>query len=841
VKLVHEELDPQQVGGKASGLAKLDSVGARVPEWFVLRHDDLPEDPDEEPSAALRDRIAGGIATWDVVAVRSSMVGEDSAEHSFAGQLESFLFLRTLDEVVAAVQGCRRSAHADRVTAYRARVGLHGPPRMGVIVQRMVEGEVSGVTFTAHPVTGRRDHTLVTAAWGLGEGVVSGTCNADDYVVDRAGAEVDHTVADKDLRIVRREGGTKEEAVEEAKRAIRALSPEDAARIASEAVRIADALGAPQDVEWTLSEGTLHVLQTRPITALPEPENTDGPLVVFDNSNIQESYCGVTTPLTFSFAQAGYAKVYAQTMRAMGLSEAVIQAHASTLRNLLGLVRGRVYYNISNWYRGLLLLPSFGRNKEDMEAMMGLQDPVDLVEDEVLTAGEKLRRLPGMVATLLRLLRAFRRLREDVPRFLAEFEDAYAAADRASLDGISFSGAMDRLDLLDRRMVSRWHIPIVNDFYVMMTTGSVRRLLGDAGHLMPTLMSGEQGIESTEPTKALMRMAARARGQVGLEDAIRRRARTRGVADVTEGIDDEGFAEALSDYVERYGDRCMGELKLETRSLREEPRFIFEVLVSFLDRPDLDADALARRELELRSEAESEARKALGAWRFRRLKKALAKAREAVKNRENMRLARTRMFGLHRDVYRALGRRLADVGRLDDPRDVFYLATDEFRAFHEGRAVTADLAAVAAARKAEFAAYEDADLPHHFSTRGPVYLGNRYRGPERPPADGDLRGIGCYPGVVEAPLRVILSPDDGLGVDGRILCTLRTDPGWAPLFPAASGILVERGSTLSHSAVVARELGIPAVVGVPGLLATVKDGDRVRLDGGTGVVERLET
>ena len=167
----------------------------------------------------------------------------------------------------------------------------------------------------------------------------------------------------------------------------------------------------------------------------------------------------------------------------------------------------------------------------------------------------------------------------------------------------------------------------------------------------------------------------------------------------------------------------------------------------------------------------------------------------------------------------------------------------ELRAFHEGTSTGTDLAGLAAVRKAEFAGYAATpEPPHHFSTRGQVSLGNRYRGPDRPAPDGDatvLQGIGCYPGIVEADLRVILSPDDGLDVNGRILTTVRTDPGWAPLFPAAAGILVERGSTLSHSAVVARELGIPAVVGVPGLLQIVEDGEPVRLDGATGTVERL--
>jgi len=201
------------------------------------------------------------------------------------------------------------------------------------------------------------------------------------------------------------------------------------------------------------------------------------------------------------------------------------------------------------------------------------------------------------------------------------------------------------------------------------------------------------------------------------------------------------------------------------------------------------------------------------------------------------------MFGLYRDAYIALGNRLHAAERLDAPRDIFYLTTEELWAYHEGRSICADLGGIARVRKAEFAAYETQDLPHQFKTRGPVYHGNRFRGPERESVPGDgktLHGIGCYPGVVESEVKVILSPRDELSVNGLILTTMRTDPGWAPLFPTCSGLLIERGSTLSHSAVIARELGIPAVVGVADLLQTVVDGERVRLDGEKGQVERLD-
>ncbi|MFN3587457.1 MAG: PEP-utilizing enzyme, partial [Moraxellaceae bacterium] len=212
------------------------------------------------------------------------------------------------------------------------------------------------------------------------------------------------------------------------------------------------------------------------------------------------------------------------------------------------------------------------------------------------------------------------------------------------------------------------------------------------------------------------------------------------------------------------------------------------------------------------------------------------------RNRENMRLARTRLFGLYRDLFLEIGRQFASDGLLESPRDIFYLSLDELYAWHDGRAVQTQLQPLVAARRAEYAGYEAQDLPHHFWTWGMVYHHNAYAYPHVAPAvssDGELAGTGCYPGVVEERVRLIFSPADELSLNGQILCTVRTDPGWAPLFPTAGGILVERGSTLSHSAVVARELGIPAIVGIPGLTTALRNGERVRMNGSTGRIERL--
>ena len=879
------------VGGKALGLAALAGLSVAVPPWFVVtdsvfqshldrrstgaRVDDElsrlsgheSDAPDFRRSVDYASRVlARGVertllsdafrarllaALRDLgpgpVAVRSSMAGEDSASASFAGQLESFLFRDGLEEVVEALKLCWASAFSPRVLQYRLRQeGVLVRPHMGVVVQRVVHGQVSGVAFTAHPVTGVRHHTLVSAAWGLGEGIVGGLCNTDDFTWDATlQVEIDASVARKDVRVEpapARAPGTVELPVRDEDAEVRCLSPAEVGQIARAAARVAAARGAPQDIEFTIRHGELFLLQARPITSLPVPANTDGPKRLFDNSNIQESYCGVTTPLTFSFAAEAYASVYAQTMRALGLSEATVAEHGDMLRNMLGLVQGRVYYNIANWYRGLLLLPSFGRNKADMEAMMGLSEPVDFVQDQVLSAGQKLWRLPRLARTAWRLWRRIRALDRAVPRFLDGFEAAYRDIDRPSFDVATFSELMVSLEAIRARMLDRWSVPILNDFAVMMSSGRLRRMLEAAGasDLYVALLGGEEGIESTEPTRALLHLAQGARSDPALRAVVEHRSPAEALALLRQRF--PPFAEQIDRYIERYGDRVMGELKLETVTLREDPDFVLRVLRNYLSADPIDPEALAARERAARRQAEGQLLARLGVLKRGRARRTLRAARTAIKHRENMRLARTRMFGLVRDAYGALGRRLHEAECLAEPRDVYYLTTDELLAYYEGRSVNADLGAVALARKAEFLAYEDLAPGHRLSTRGPVYHGNRFEPPRADlPSDArTLKGVGCYPGLVESELRVILSPQDELDVGGRILTTLRTDPGWAPLFPTAAGILVERGSTLSHSAVVARELGIPAVVGVPGLLTLVRDGERVRLDGAEGTVERLE-
>jgi pyruvate,water dikinase len=220
----------------------------------------------------------------------------------------------------------------------------------------------------------------------------------------------------------------------------------------------------------------------------------------------------------------------------------------------------------------------------------------------------------------------------------------------------------------------------------------------------------------------------------------------------------------------------------------------------------------------------------------------LRNTRSMVCNRENLRFQRTRGFGLARRIAVETGHRLAALGWLDAAQDVFYLTVEELLALDDGTAVTTDLAALVALRRAEFAAYRDGAEPAaRFNSHGSVYLGAPWRLAATPlPADGEtLYGIGCCPGLVRGPVRVVRDPGKAQLRSGEILVAERTDPGWVMLFPAAAGLLVERGSVLSHSAIVARELGLPTVVAIEHLTAWLRDGEWVEMDGMAGSVRRV--
>jgi len=865
------------MGGKAGALAALARADLPIPPWFVVTSGACPavlqdevaraiEDADHNclhdalerlvPGDGLCSEIAAALARLcpnsEAVAVRSSARDEDGSEHSFAGQLDTFLFVPPA-EVPDKVAAVWRSGFNDRVLAYRREKGLSlRPPLPAVLVQRMVLADTAGVAFSADPVSGQRGIAVVSGIYGMGTALVSGECDADTWRVDRGGRIIDEQVADKVMAhraAPENPEGVCGEAVTAELSNRPCLSSAQVLAVAALARRAARYFGRPQDIEWAMENDELYLLQSRPITSLAALPDPDGGLNIWDNSNIAESYGGITTPLTFSFARHIYEEVYRQFCRIMAVPNAALRANERIFPRMLGMVRGRIYYNLLNWYRLLALLPGFSTNRRFMEQMMGVKEgiPDAILEGSVATYRvAPWRDRLNLVGSLIGLVHNLRGLKTSIPRFYERLNRALSPPD-PPLDGQRPDELTAHYRMLETQLLTRWDAPLVNDFFAMVFYGLLRKLTSSWCNdtqetLQNDLLSGEGGMISAEPARRVRELAEIAAGNTDLTELLA----NGDAASIDRAVAAHAQLGPLySDYLEKFGDRCLDELKLESATLHDDPRPLQRSIGEFARRISSGGAGQPLDEAAIRRAAEERVDAALAGSPLKRMLFAwvLGQARARVRDRENLRFERTRLFGRVRRVFVELGKRFHADGILADPRDIFWLEKDEIFGFVEGTASSTDLRGLAALRCAEFDGWHRMEPPaDRFDTHGMVNHAQACRSTvaaaEAPRGD-TLKGIGCCPGVVRGTVRVITDPRGAVILQGEILVAERTDPGWIMLFPACSGLLVERGSLLSHSAIVAREMGIPAVVSISGITTWLKTGDQVEMDGATGLIRKL--
>ena len=846
-------------GAKAATLLRLQDEGYRIPEFCVvdaawmcehLARAQLEGEPtpnwrqlvrDAAVSDALRLWLTEHVPDGERFAVRSSAIVEDGRDDSFAGQFGTQLNV-TREGLICAIREVWASAFEPHVLDYAATRGVDSNVlTMGVIVQRMLNAEVSGVTFAVDPVGGRRDLSIVSAVYGLGEGLVSGELDADRYEVDTNGAIV-ATLASKKRRCVAcADGATMIEVVPVPQRDRACLEPSEILELVRWARSLSEQMEAWQDVEWCLLKGELWLLQSRPITGLQHTADPTTALSLWDNSNIIESYSGVTTPLTFSFVQYVYSQVYPQFFRFMGVEQSLLERNRDIFQ-MVGLIRGRIYYNLLNWYRALSLLPGYAVNAHFMEQMMGVTDGLDVPPPTVPVSGNRWWRL---IKSIGGVARSWYSLPRRVREFHALVDVTLADFSSARLDGLELHALVTRYRALESELLTEWQTPLVNDFFAMVFFGVLRKMLTSwcpalEDEFQNQLLCAEQNIISTEPIERLNELVGLCLEAPELVDLARRR-------------DAKGFLSALADHPEiatpfealrsRFGARTLEELKLETVTAIQDPTILAAQLIAYLNAAPAKTQPFSSEQH--RHDAETRFADALAAnplklwiagW-------VLGHTRRLVAQRENLRFERTRVFDAARGLFLAIGRQLAFDNVLGRTRDVFWLTKDEIFDFVRGTAVDTDLKNIIATRREIWAAYPEANVADRFATHGSPYVGNAFdleiedRHEIGPQLDGpQLKGTGCCAGRVTAQVLVVTDPSSVTDLAGRILVAERTDPGWTPLFPLAVGILVERGSLLSHSAIVARELGIPAVVAARGLLSQVRTGDVVTFDGSTGEI-----
>ncbi|MFD9561599.1 rifamycin-inactivating phosphotransferase [Streptomyces sp. NPDC059994] len=855
-----QEVDETQVavvGGKGAHLGGLSGIeGIRVPGGFCVTTDAFrrimaeapsiadrldrlsrlnPDDREEirTLSAQIRRTIEGIAIPGDLAAaitralarfgeqaayaVRSSATAEDLPTASFAGQQDTYLNVMGPTAILQHVSRCWASLFTERAVTYRQRNGIdHRTVHMAVVVQQMVFPHAAGILFTADPVTGNRKVATVDAGFGLGEALVSGLVNPDVFKV-RDGEVVAKAIAAKQRAVhALPTGGTQEVAIDSQQQEQPALTDAQVVRLVQLGRRIEAHFGRPQDIEWCLVDDGFQIVQSRPITTLfPVPEAGD-----------QENHV---------YVSVGHQQMMTDPMKPLGLS--VWQLTAMAPMHEAG---GRLFVDATRRLASpasrAALLDLIGRGdplvRDALETVLDRDGFVPSLRDTgpggppASGAPAPIATDPAIVTKLIERSQASidalgRDIRTKTGPALFDFLlEAFEDHKRVLSDPLSMQAIMAGME-------ATWWL---ND--------KLREWLGEK-NAADTLTLSAPGNVTSEMGLALLDVA----------DVIRPQAE---VVAFLRGVEDEGFLEelaklaggteardAIEAYLDRYGMRCVGEIDITRPRWRERPTTLVPVILDNVR--NFEPGAAERRFEEGRQKAWEKEQDVLS--RLRALpdgdrkadeaKRMIDRVRTFIGYREYPKYGIISRYFVYKQALLEEAERLVQANVLPEKEDVFYLTFQEFHDVVRSKRVDDQLIRQ---RKDAFRSYHALTPPRVLTSDGEALTG-AYRRDDVPA--GALVGLPVSAGTVEGRARVILDMAEADLEAGDILVTSYTDPSWSPLFVGITGLVTEVGGLMTHGAVIAREYGLPAVVGVERATRLIRDGQRIRVHGTGGYVEIL--
>jgi pyruvate,water dikinase len=782
-----------------------------------------------------------GLGSDAAYAVRSSATAEDLPHASFAGQQESYLNVRGQEALLRAIRSCWVSLFTDRAVAYRARNRFaHRAVALCVVVQRMVFPDVAGVLFTADPVTGRRGVIAIDASYGLGEGLVSGLVSPDHYQIDkRSLAVIARWLGPKALAVrPGPNGGTVHEEVPAALREAPAL-PEGTVRQLAELGRRVEAhYGCPQDVEWCVAGRDMYLVQSRPITSLyplPAPPPPEDGLHAYISFNHVQVMPDAMPPL---------ARSVLRTMIPFGKSR------RSAESPLVASSGGRLFIDVTYLMRlpgPRRLLPAVLANADELmaSALAAVAGREEFLRGRRPGLTFSRRNVLGWIAPAL--LRGLGYLSvwdpERSARYVDRVIDERAAAVekrvRAMAPGPArLRGARDMLGGLFESLFPLVPGPLSGVVAYGLLGRLSRRWLGHDRDVA-ALGRGLVGNVTSEMGLAVGDLADRARVWPAVAALLRERPDADALARLRAAEGGTAFLAELEKFLARYGARCAGEIDITRPRWHEHPALVLQAVGGQLR--GAEPGGHRREHARLAAEAQAAGERLVdsvratrgGWWKSRVARRLVRVVRALLALREHPKFLLVRMLGVLREVILEEARGLQARGLLKEVEDVYYLDLPELlRLLERGGAVEG----LVRRRREEHEQDRQLTPPRVLTSDGEQVAGRRQGGAV--PA-GALAGSAASAGVAEGLARVVLDPQTATLEKGEVLVAPGTDPGWTPLFLNAAGLVTEVGGLMTHGSVVAREYGIPAVVGVPGATRAIRTGQHVRIDGNIGYVELL--
>lgn len=615
-----------------------------------------------------------------------------------------------------------------------------------IIIQEMINADYSGVIFTSNPLGIVNEIVMVMGA-GLGVNVVEDKINTASYYYNCDDKQYFYTAPDNTTP----------------------LSSEMISELVENALKIKDIFHRAMDIEFAVSDNILYILQARSITTL-----NDSQTIVLDNSNITESYPGRTLPLTQDFAKEIYYKVFRSCVKRVSGSDKITKKLDPSLQNMVAAADGSLYYRIDNWYALLKLLPFSRKIISIWQKMLGVNSKTIPECDFKVSIWNKsviaLRFLYFIIKTPKNMGRLNDYFGTQFPLYQNRITEAETIPELLGL-------YHELIDLIS----SEWDITLINDMYAFIFTAL-------AGKKHESDLANIRDLKSMTPMIKMNDLIETARQYT---------------------VDSHEYREKKAKYIDEYGDRCLGELKLETKTYRSDPALLDEYVKSSLgmEIPPVQMSDNAVKDNFF-----------------------VKRAKLGISNRENSRLNRSRIFGLARDIMLKIGKIMEINSLIDDRTDVFYLYENELLEQKDYRELIKS-------RKNKYENYNSipvfgrlvysGDIIDHSVLCSSSGVLDSYQ-------DSELTGIPASMGSAEGEVVVISSPSADIDVSGKIIVTVSTDPGWVFLIKNCIGIIAEKGSMLSHTAIITRELGKPSIVNVKNAARKLKTGDFISLDAVNG-------
>ena len=819
------------LGGKGGSLARLYQAGYPVPDGFVILPSAFSDD-ELKPDAWAQtiDHLDRLRATGDDVAfaVRSSALSEDSAQASFAGEFETVLNVRDDEAIYAAIQVVHRSRHSERVEAYSRAKGMDTNHEVAVIVQRLVRAEISGVLFTANPLNGNRREAMITATWGLGEALVSGQVTPDTLIVDKESGQVlSRETGSKQVQTVLLDSKTEERPVPQAQRRLCVLTGDQAAELVHLGKQIETLYGMPMDIEWTLTRGKtltgdkslseekFAIVQARPITTLPQ----------------------TPAELEWKLPQGSY----------IAVRNNIVELMADPLTPLFGTL-GLTSVNNS---MGRLLTNFFGRSD-----LMPPEIIINVNEYAYYNGSWSFRQMMHILSGSIGIMK--RMFSGAVERWTGEGRPHYVATvqkwQESAWQSLAAEGLLAAIRELSEAAVDAYGslvsgvIPAawISEGLFTFTYDKLIKRRGD-----PTAPAYLLGFNSVPilSEKSLYDLAMWARSRESLVDYLSG-AETAEILsqlereDAPQGVspaDWQQWQTRFQAHLDQYG-HAIYNLDFANPVPADDPAVLLETCKWFMSgegvNPHTRQEATARR----REEATAAMLARLKGLRLKLFRKTLTTAQRYAPLRESGLADVGLGYPLLRQMLHELGRRFAAAGMINDSEDIFWLKEEEVlegaARLDRGESLE-NRAEIVPQRKAIWREARQMTPPLALPQR--KFLGmdsQKMKAARARKGDEDtLKGVAASPGSKTATACVVHGPQDFAQMKtGDVLVAAMTTPAWTPLFARASAVVTDVGGPLSHGSIVAREYGIPAVLGTGEATKRIRSGQQVTVNGSEGIV-----